>query len=459
MKQIPTLALSALALFAATAAHAETLTVSTGQSIQAAVTKAKPGDVIEVHPGVYRETVFIDKENITLRGVRKAGESPLLDGGGKLNDGVLASGHGVVISGFSIRGFKGNGIMTQGANNYKIIDNFVDGGFYGIFPQYGTNGLVARNRIRGVEDAGIYVGMSDNVDVIGNEAWENVIGVESENCRNILLESNYLHDNSAAIAVTLIPGLPVKDASHSTVRKNFIVNNNLKNFAPPSSIAASVPSGVGVLVLGAKHSTIEDNQFVNNSTAAIISTDLLSFGLGNDGKVDPYPDHIRVLANSFVNNGRKPKKPIDEVVKASGLKHVDIIGSGKEREACITDRAAITEIGANRWRDCAPSETSYTVKTAQLAEPLKTDPLTLEQKGRLIYLGVCTGCHAYNTQLHGPSMVAIKALYAGRSKDLAKFAAAPVRTRKDFPEMPPQGYLGDEVLNEVARYILNDLKN
>lgn len=459
MKRFQILALCACTALTAVTAQAETLTVSPGQSIQDAVRKAKPGDVIEVLPGTYRETVFIDKEDITLRGIKKDGTAPVIDGGGKLNDGILASGHGVVISGFTVRGFKGNGIMTQGANNYKIIDNFVDGGFYGIFPQFGTNGLVARNRVRGVEDAGIYVGMSDNVDVIGNEAWENVMGLEAENCRNILLESNYLHNNSAGIAVTLIPGLPVKDSSHSTVRKNFIVDNNLKNFAPPSSIAASVPSGLGIILLGAKHLTVEDNMFINNQTAALITSDLMSFGLVNDGKVDPYPDNVRVLSNTYSNNGKKPVKGIAEILQVAGIKRADIIGSGKEREACITDRAAISELGTNRWKDCASGETSYAMASARLSEPKKSEPLSLEQKGRLIYLGVCTGCHAYSTQLHGPSMVAIKALYQGRSQDLAAFAAAPKRKRTDFPEMPPQAYLGEGVLNEVARYILEDLKN
>ena len=170
--------LAACAFAAALSAHAEVLTVEAGQSIQAAVNQAKAGDTIRVMPGTYRETVFIDKENITLQGVVVDGKWPVMDGGGKLNDGILASGHGVVIQRFWVKGYKGNGIMTQGANNYKIIDNYVDGGFYGIFPQFGKNGLVARNRITRVEDAGIYVGMSDNVDIIANEAWANVIGID-----------------------------------------------------------------------------------------------------------------------------------------------------------------------------------------------------------------------------------------------------------------------------------------
>lgn len=440
-------------------AQAETLTVQSGETIQSAVNKAKSGDIILVMPGMYRETVFIDKENITLKGVVVDGKWPVLDGAGKLNDGILASGHGVTIQKFWIKDYKGNGIMTQGANNYKILDNYVDGGFYGIFPQFGRNGLVARNRVTRIEDAGIYVGMSDNVDVIGNEAWGNVIGIESENSRDMLLEGNYVHDNTNGFAITLIPGLPVKDAARTTIRQNFIINNNLKNFAPPSSIAATMPAGVGILLLAVKESVVEGNIIVGNQTAAVLTTDHATFGMASDTKVDPFPANLAILDNHYANNGNRPVPAFKTVLKTAGVNRVDLFATGKERDSCVSNMKAIASIGTKRWKECDANRTSAAVKTAMLPEPVKSPPLTLDQKGRLTYLAVCTGCHAYNTQLHGPSMMAIKALYQGNPDGLAKFAANPVRKRKDFAEMPQQDYLGEDVLKAVAGYILNDLKN
>jgi len=441
------------------AAHADVFKVQSGESIQASVQKAKPGDVVEVYPGLYKETVFIDKENITLRGVIQGGKWPVLDGGNKLNDGVIASGNGVIISKLWIKGYKGNSIMTQGANNYRVTDNVIEGGFYGIFPQFGKNGLVARNRITGVEDAGIYVGMSDNVDVVANELYGNVMGVESENSRTILIEGNFIYNNSSGVVATLIPGLPVKDARDVYIRGNFIVNNNLKNFAPPSSIAASVPVGVGVLVVGVKNVSVEGNLIRDNGSAAVVSSDLLTFGLASDPKVDPYPEGVRVLSNMLLNNGKKPQGGIAAVVRAAKLPSIDIFASGKERDSCIANRESLFEAGTKKWKECAPDATTASIKTAMLAEPVKAPPLTLEQKGRLTYLAVCTGCHAYNTQLHGPSIMSVKALYQGNVAELVKYVKNPVKKRSGFAEMPKQDYLGDEVLNEVAKYILNDLKN
>src|SRR6266481_536593 len=174
------------ASFAGVRADAATLTVQPGDSIQAAVARAAPGDHIDVSPGTYHETVFIDKDRIELHGIVRDGQWPVLDGEGKLSDGILASGHEVVIERMWVRRYKGNGIMTQGSNNFRITRNIVEGPcFYAIFPQFGKNGLVAYNVAYNSEDAAIYVGMSDNVDVLRNETYGSIMGIETENSRNV----------------------------------------------------------------------------------------------------------------------------------------------------------------------------------------------------------------------------------------------------------------------------------
>ena len=55
-------------LVASPASAARSIRVYPGQSIQAAVRHAQPGDTIIVHRGVYHQTVQIRKNNLTLRG-------------------------------------------------------------------------------------------------------------------------------------------------------------------------------------------------------------------------------------------------------------------------------------------------------------------------------------------------------------------------------------------------------
>lgn len=90
----------------------------------------------------------------------------------------------------------------------------------------------------------------------------------------------------------------------------------------------------------------------------------------------------------------------------------------------------------------------------QLREPLPSSTLTLEQKGRITYLSVCTGCHTYAARIVGPPVAAIQALYAGKPEEMVRWVKQPTHKRPDYPEMPPQDYLPDEVLLEVAKYIL-----
>ena len=65
----------------ATPTNGVVVIVRNGESIQEAVSAAEPGTVIKVMPGTYEETVYIDKDNITLSGVIERGEYPVLEGG------------------------------------------------------------------------------------------------------------------------------------------------------------------------------------------------------------------------------------------------------------------------------------------------------------------------------------------------------------------------------------------
>ena len=73
----------------ATPTSGEVIIVKDGESIQDAVVAASPGAVIKVMPGTYNETVYIDKDNITLSGVIEQGRYAVMDGEGVLNDAVL----------------------------------------------------------------------------------------------------------------------------------------------------------------------------------------------------------------------------------------------------------------------------------------------------------------------------------------------------------------------------------
>ena len=431
--------------------------VKSGEKIQNAVKKAQPGDTILVEPGEYKQTVYIDKENITLKGLKVGDKYAVLNGEFILNDGIIASGHGVVIEGFWVKGYKGNAIMTQGANNFKILNNIVDGAFYGIFPQFGKNGLVKGNTVFNSEDAGIYVGMSDHIDVVENIAYENVMGLEFENSRHSLMARNQVYNNTAGIVLSIVPGLPVKDSYDLVIKDNVVRDNNLKNFAPASSVAAGVPQGVGIMIFGPDNVTIENNTIENNNNAGMFVIDTVSFGMSSDPEVDPYIDDLKVLKNTWKNNGNAISGFVADTLARSGKSGLEVISIGKGKNNCILPQEGIDSIGTKRWGNCDNSSSKADMKTARLAKPVESPKYTKKQKGRLTYLAVCTGCHAYDSVLHGPSMESIQALYQNDVKGLINYIIKPEKKRSGFPEMPPQGYLGEEALQGISNYILNEL--
>jgi parallel beta-helix repeat protein len=444
-----------------TSALAATLAVKSGESIQAAVARAAAGDRIEIHPGTYHETVYIDKDGIELEGVVEAGKWPVLDGESTLNDGILVSGHGVTIERMWVRRYKGNGIMTQGANNYRILRNVVEGPcFYAIFPQFGKNGLVAYNIVYGSDDAAIYVGMSDGVDVVHNESYASIIGIESENSHNILIADNYIHDNVLGIATTMLPGLPIKSSDNLVIRNNYIAHNNAKNWAPAGAITAGVTPGLGILVLGTDHTVVEGNIIRDHDSAGIIVAETNFFVPTPDDKMDPFPDNTQLLRNVFLNNGAQPAGPIKDLLESAGTtRGVDVLATGKGHDNCIAERSAIVALGINHYADCAPAATSTAVLTLRPKDPVVATAFTPEQKGRLTYLAVCTGCHTYDSKLIGPPMVVVKALYGKDARRLADWIEKPTHKRPDYAEMPPQNYLPDEVRLAVANYILTELSH
>jgi hypothetical protein len=54
----------------------------------------------------------------------------------------------------------------------------------------------------------------------------------------------------------------------------------------------------------------------------------------------------------------------------------------------------------------------------------------------------------------GPPTITIQALYKNNLKGIANYIADPLRNRDDYPEMPPQNYLPEELRLEVAKFML-----
>ncbi|MGI9174255.1 MAG: right-handed parallel beta-helix repeat-containing protein [Rhodothermales bacterium] len=291
--------------------------VRSGGSIQEAVDAAPVGGTVFVRPGTYEETVTITK-SLHLVGLGRPGAVVIQDPGDGEN-GIFARGvSGLSLINLTVRGFSNNGVFFVDVDGYllfRLVTDQLREGAYGLFPVRSRNGLIARCTATGADDAGIYVGQSENVAVVHNEAYGNVIGFEAENVKQNAWAYNYGYDNVAGMLAILLPPsrfISVLHAEELLVAHNRFTGNNGDNFAEEGELAAFVPSGSGLLVFGYDDSLIRRNHVTGNAYTGIGlgSTVTLWAAAGRDladlAAIDPHPDDVQVIDNRVTGNGFGP---------------------------------------------------------------------------------------------------------------------------------------------------------
>ena len=328
----------------------EILVVHPDQSIQAAVDRARPGDVIQVMPGMYHEEVVVETDSLTLEGVVAGDQRPILDGEGRRADGVLSTGDYFTVSGFKVINYTSNGVTAQGVTGPIFRDVITENtGEYGIFPILASDVLIEKCVASGVSDTGLYIGESRGGVVRESEAFANVSGIEIENSVDMLVEDNYAHDNTAGILVFLLPGKTATEGSDTRVVNNRIENNNLANFARPEMTVSLVPDGTGLFIMAADETEVTGNTFSGNKSFAVAVVAISDFAEFFDHRsewdIPVLPEANWIHDNTYVNNGYDPNPAVVE----AGFRGADLLWS------TAGDGNRWDEAGAARYPSPLPS--------------------------------------------------------------------------------------------------------
>jgi hypothetical protein len=325
---------------ASTASANKTIVLYPGDSIQEAVDAAPAGSRIVLMPGQYMEThggrdaVRIKKDGIRLIGkIDGDARAVLVPGEGNRN-GILVEPEGgsscncVItgsrIQGLTVEGFEGNGIKLEFVNHFKILNNqSIDNLENGIQPELSANGLVKNNLSYGSNDSALWIEGGTNVRVINNVTHSSVTGLEVTISKNVVIVGNESYNNTIGMGLyhpsgASEPALP--EMGDLMVLNNYVHDNNRANTAPGDPNgggAASLPPGGGILLNGISENMLVGNTITNNDFFGLA---VIGYCIGqgefpseespycdsNRTGIDPVPRDNKILANTFVNNGTAP---------------------------------------------------------------------------------------------------------------------------------------------------------
>lgn len=270
-------------LVAAAPATAARRVVAPGESIQAAIDHASPGDRIVVLPGTYAENLLITTDRIRLlgRGARlvppvSPAPTPCDEEGA--TSGICVAGQfslengepvpgtpvsRVTVRGLRVAGFPAMGIMVLNGSRVQLVGNrLIGNGEYGLAAFASTRTLVAGNRTRGSGEAGIYIGDSPqaNARVVGNVTEDNLFGIFQRNAEHVRMERNDVRRNCVGVLVLADAPGPAGD---SEIERNRIRDNSKACAGVPEEGFPPV-SGIGVLILGGHDVEVARNAILRN---------------------------------------------------------------------------------------------------------------------------------------------------------------------------------------------------
>jgi nitrous oxidase accessory protein len=256
-------------------------------TIQTALDAAMPGDVIEVHTGVYAAPLIVET-SVSLVGVGQ----PVIDGQGT-GSLVIINAPDTRFEGFTVRNSGANinhedtGVVVQAAR-VTVANNQIEDVLFGIYFANANDGMALNNEVRclgrelGLRGDSIRVWYSNNVTLTQNEVTQ---------CRDTLIwyaQDITITDNTFRESRY---GLHFMYSSDAVVNNNTFEGNSVGSYLMYSQHLTMTgnrmmwnrgPSGYGIALKDMDYVTLRDNVLVGNRAGLYIDNSPALYNINND---------------------------------------------------------------------------------------------------------------------------------------------------------------------------------
>jgi plastocyanin len=240
--------------------------------IQAAVDETRPGDLVLVSPGIYREEVTVTTPSVILRGTDR--NEVIIDAEFQRPNGIQVFADGVTVENMTARNAQLNGFLWSGVTGYRgsylTAYNNAD---YGIFAFDSTDGVFEHSYVSGHPDSGFYIGQCYPCRAVINEvvAEANSLGYSGTNAGgDLYIVNSTWSDNRAGIVPNTLDSELLPPERETTIAGNFISGND--NRLPVAKSGTYAAFGNGIVLAGGVGNRVHDNVIERHHHHGILVT-------------------------------------------------------------------------------------------------------------------------------------------------------------------------------------------
>jgi plastocyanin len=229
-------------------------------TIQDAVDSARPGDLILIGPGVYREEVVITTPHLTLRGEDR--NRVILDGAFSRPNGVKVLGaDGVVVENMTARHYTVNGFFWTGVRGYRgSYLTAYSNGDYGLYAYDAVYGQFDHSYASGHPDSGFYIGQCKpcHALIIAVLAEHNALGYSGTNAGGeLIIADSVWRYNRAGIVPNTLDSEALAPQDGTRIVGNLVYSNH--NTQAPAERLSYPTFGSGIILAGGINNVVEGN--------------------------------------------------------------------------------------------------------------------------------------------------------------------------------------------------------